>query len=110
MQAFSRVNDQMKEKDFVLLVNAYRLKLHEFAIAKFEISQVIDKYLSVSAPGQASPDLKQSYIKFSVPVIPLRRRLTNWPRRRCTPFHSSSASTSRSRRRRSKSSMRVFLV
>lgn len=65
----------MKEKDFVLLVNAYRLKLHEFAIAKFEISQVIDKYLSVSAPGQASPEVKQSYLKFTVSPSLLRLRL-----------------------------------
>jgi hypothetical protein len=56
----------MKEKDFVFLVNAYRLKLHEFAIAKFEIAQTLDKYLSVSAPGLASPNLKQSYLKFTV--------------------------------------------
>lgn len=62
---FNKVNNQMKEKDFIFLVNAYRLKLHDFAIAKFEIAQSLSKYLSVSAPGLAGPHLKQSYLKFT---------------------------------------------
>lgn len=56
----------MSEDDFILLASGYRFKLHQFAIAKFEIAKKIKKYYSVTAPGEAGPSLKQSFLKFSV--------------------------------------------
>ena len=52
----------MNEKDFILLAN-------DFAIMKFEAAAIVSKYLSVSAPGEAGPSVKQSYIKLTVIVI-----------------------------------------
>lgn len=63
--AFNKLNNQMNEKDFILLANAYRLKLHDFAIMKFEAASIVSKYLSVSAPGEAGPSVKQSFIKLT---------------------------------------------
>lgn len=55
----------MDLKDFTLLANAYRIKLHDFAVMKFDVAKALSKYFSVSAPGEAGPSLKQSYLKLT---------------------------------------------
>lgn len=52
--------------DFALLANSQTFKLHDLAIAKFEVSKLLGKYLSVSAPGEAGPSVKQSYLRLVV--------------------------------------------
>ena len=109
MQAFSRLENRMDLKDFTLLANAYRIKLHDFAVMKFDVAKALSKYFSVSAPGEAGPSLKQSYLKLTVLLGLFRRRATSWPARSCRALVSSSALTSRSRRRRSRTSPQVIL-
>ena len=66
MEAFQINEDKLSQKDFALLVNAYRLQALDFAFAKFDIAKRFNKYLSVSAPGEAGPSIKQSYLKLMV--------------------------------------------
>jgi len=55
----------MNEADFILLASGYKLQLHHLAVAKFEFAKIVRKYYNVTAPGEAGPSLKQSFIKFS---------------------------------------------
>lgn len=110
MQAFSRLDNKMDLKDFTLLANAYRIKLHDFAIIKFDVAKNLAKYISVSAPGEAGPSLKQSYLRLTVFNGLCRRRVTSWLERSCRAWDSSSALISRSRRRRYKTSPLVKML
>jgi hypothetical protein len=56
----------MKQQDFTLLCHAARYKLYDYAIAKFNAEKYLNKYLLVSAPGEAAPCLKQSFLRLKV--------------------------------------------
>lgn len=56
----------MNLTDFTLLCHAARYKLYDFAIAKFNAEKYLNKYLLVSAPGEAAPSIKQSYMRLKV--------------------------------------------
>lgn len=63
----------MNLKDFTMLCYAAKYKLYDLAIMKFRAELYLNKYLMVSAPGEAAPSVKQSYIRLKVTFIRLRQ-------------------------------------
>lgn len=91
IQAFeSFQNGKINQKDFILLVQGSRYKLVDFAIAKFELERYLNKYLNVSAPGEAVPSLKKSFIKLKVSLILLRHIAMSRKKRSCTLLEFNS--------------------
>ena len=69
---------------FTELVQGTKYNLADFVTAKFNIEQVLNKYLLVSAPGEASPIVKRSYLKLKVALVLFRLMA---PRRRMACTH-----------------------
>ena len=53
----------MNLQDFTLLALGQDIQLAHIAVNKFSFEKEFGKYLSVTAPGEAAPNIKQSYIK-----------------------------------------------
>jgi hypothetical protein len=75
-------------------------------ITKFEAAKFLDKYKSVSAPGAAGPNEKQSFIKLTVLLMLLRQKVETIPSI-STLSALSSEWTSHYNNRKSRRSSRV---
>ena len=56
----------MNLTDFSMLCYSAKYNLYDIVLAKFSAEQYLNKYLLVSAPGEAAPSVKQSYIRLKV--------------------------------------------
>lgn len=57
---------KMNLADFTMLCHGARYNVYNFVVAKFNAAKYLNKYLLVSAPGEAAPSIKQSYIRLKV--------------------------------------------
>ena len=91
IQAFETFQDgKINQKDFILLVLSSRYNLVDFAITKFELEKYLNNYLNVSAPGEAVPSLKKSFIKLKVSLILWRHIAMSRKKRSCTLLEFNS--------------------
>ena len=69
-QAFNSLPlHKMNLTDFKLLCHAARYNLYDLVFTKFAAEQFFNKYLNVSAPGQAAPGVKKSYLRLKVSLL-----------------------------------------
>ena len=80
----------MNLKDFTLLVHANHYRLVDLAISKFKAEKYLNKYLSVSAPGEVAPSLKRSYLELKVVKALSRPTKMEESSRFCTQLELSS--------------------
>lgn len=47
-----------------MLVYGIKFKMTDLVMMKFGAEHTLNKYLGVSAPGEAAPDIKRSFLRF----------------------------------------------
>ena len=70
MQSFQSLPGQkMNQSNFTMLVYGIKFKMTDLVMMKSGVEQSLNKYLGVSAPGQAAPDIKRSFLRFRVNLM-----------------------------------------